>query len=169
MATTSGILRAAGRGAVAGLAGAAIMTVGEKLEQSLTGRPDSYVPGRTLASLAGLPSPGEDRLGRNLAMHYSTGMLLGVLRGVMAAANLRGPYASLMHTPVRLSTDQTLENLTGVGAPPWTWPRDELLIDVAHKGVYSLATGAIADALVEPLATSSARRALPSRRLKGFA
>jgi hypothetical protein len=169
MTTTGEIVRAAGRGALAGLAGAAIMTVGEKLEQRLTGRPSSYVPGRTLASLVGLPRPGEDRLPRNLAMHYTTGMLLGTVRGVMAAANLRGPLASFMHAPVRLSTDQTLENLTGVGAPPWTWPRDELVIDVAHKSVYSLATGAIADALVEPLATSSARRALSGPRLKGFA
>jgi hypothetical protein len=38
-------------------------------------------------------------------------------------ANLRGPLASLMHTNLRLSLDQTLENLTGAGAPPWTGPR----------------------------------------------
>jgi hypothetical protein len=169
MTTTGEILRAAGRGALAGLAGAAIMTVGEKLEQRLTGRPSSYVPGRTLASLVGLPRPGEDRLPRNLAMHYTTGMLLGTVRGVMAAANLRGPLASFMHAPVRLSTDQTLENLTGVGAPPWTWPRDELAIDVLHKTVFSLVTGVVTDALVTPLPTSSARRRATRLRLKGFA
>ena len=45
------------------------------------------------------------------------------MRGVMSAANLRGPFASLMHTNLRLSLDQTLENATVVGAPPWTWPR----------------------------------------------
>jgi hypothetical protein len=163
------LAQAALKGALGGLAGAAIMTAGEKLEQRLTGRPSSYVPGRTLANLIGLPDPSEDRFARNMAMHYTTGLMLGVLRGVMSAANLRGPYASLMHTPVRLSTDQLLENLTGVGAPPWTWPRDELVIDVLHKGVYSLATGVIVDALVSPLPTSSVRRAFPARRLKGFA
>jgi hypothetical protein len=145
------------------------MTAGEKLEQRLTGRPSSYVPGRTFANLLGLERPNEDRFARNLAMHYGTGMLLGVLRGVMSAANLRGPYASLMHTPVRLSTDQILENLTGVGAPPWTWPRDEQLVDVLHKAVYSLVTGMVADSLIGPLPTSSAQRALSGRRRKGFA
>jgi hypothetical protein len=114
------------RGALAGLAGAAVMTGGEKLEQRLTGRPNSHVPGRTLANLLGSPDANDDRLARNLAMHYGTGAMLGSLRGVMAAANLRGPRASLMHLPVRVSTDQTLENLTAIGAPPWTWPRDEL-------------------------------------------
>ena len=160
---------AALKGAASGLAGAAIMTIGEKVEQQFTGRPSSYVPGRTLASLLGLERPDEDRFARNMTMHYGTGALLGALRGIMAAANLRGPYASLMHTPVRLSTDQLLENLTGVGAPPWTWPRDEQVIDVVHKAVYSLASGAIADAVISPLPTSSAQRALPGRRLKGFA
>lgn len=35
------------------------MTVAEKLEQQLTGRPNSYVPARTLARLLDLESPDE--------------------------------------------------------------------------------------------------------------
>ncbi|MBA3839220.1 MAG: hypothetical protein H0X55_02815 [Thermoleophilaceae bacterium] len=58
--------------------------------------------------------------------------------------------------------------MSGVGAPPWTWPRDELVIDVVHKGIYSLATGAVADATISALPTSSAGRARRARRLKGF-
>jgi len=34
---------AAVRGAVAGLAGVAVMTAGEKVEQAVTGRPSSYL------------------------------------------------------------------------------------------------------------------------------
>lgn len=151
------------------MAGAGVMTAGSKLEQLLTSRPSSYVPSRTLSHLLGLDDPDSDRWGRNMAMHYGTGALAGVLRGLMSAANLRGPFASLMHTNVRLSIDQTLENATGVGAPPWTWPRDELLIDVAHKAVYSFSTGALTDALVAPVSTSSARRRASGARLKGFA
>ena len=160
---------AALRGALAGLAGAAVMTLGEKLEQRLTGRPSSYVPARTLAHLVRLSSPDEDRWWRNMAMHYGTGATAGALRGLMSASNLRGPLASLMFSEIRLSIDQTLENATGVGAPPWTWPRDELLIDVLHKGVYALATGAVSDALVAPAPSSSAARPAQGRRLKGFA
>lgn len=155
---TTDIARGALRGAVGGVAGAALMTLGEKVEQRYTGRPNSYVPAHTLARLLGLSSPDEDRWTRNMAMHYGTGAVAGALRGVMSAANLRGPFASLMHTQLRLSIDQTLENATGVGAPPWTWPRDELAIDVLHKGVYALTTGALADALVPPAPDSSAAR-----------
>ncbi|GAA4573154.1 hypothetical protein GCM10023176_37560 [Micromonospora coerulea] len=52
-----------------------------------------------------------------------------------------------MFTVVRLTSDQILENATGVGAPPQTWPRRELAVDVLHKAVYGFVTGAVADAL----------------------
>ncbi len=160
---------AAARGVAAGLAGVAAMTAAEKLEQRFTRRPDSYVPAHTLGHVLGLRRPDADDWARNMAMHWSNGVVLGAVRGIMAAANLRGPWAGLMHTQLRLTWDQTLENLTGVGAPPWTWPRDELAIDVAHKAVFSFTTGAVADALIAPLPGSSARRRGLGARLKGFA
>ncbi|MFI5911780.1 hypothetical protein [Dactylosporangium sp. NPDC051541] len=140
--------RAVWQGVVAGLAGAAVMTVAEKAEQRLTGRPDSHVPGRVLARLTGRPArPGRQPRWLNLTMHYGQGALVGVLCSVMAQAGLRGPVASGMFTVVRLSSDQILENATGVGAPPQTWPRAELALDVLHKSVYGFTTGAVADAL----------------------
>jgi hypothetical protein len=163
------VLSVALKGAAGGLAGAGVMTLAEKAEQALTGRPNSYVPGRTLAHLLRLPRPDQDRVGRNWAMHYGTGAVAGMLRAGLAAANLRGPGGSLMFTWLRLSLDQTLENATGVGAPPWTWPRRELVTDVGEKAVYAFATGAIVDALVAPAKGSSARRRLQGLRLPGFA
>jgi hypothetical protein len=74
-----------------------------------------------------------------------------------------------MHANLRLSFDQTIENATGAGAPPWTGPRDELLIDLSHKALYALVTGALSDALVTPVNSSSARRPRLGARLKGFA
>lgn len=140
------LTRALRQGLVAGLAGAVVMTVGEKVEQRLTGRPDSHVPARVLARLAGLPErPGSRAL--NLGMHFGQGAVMGVVRALMANAGLRGPLASAMFAVVRLTNDQVLENATGVGAPPQTWPRSELVVDVLHKAVYAFATGAVADAL----------------------
>jgi hypothetical protein len=143
----SAAARAVLAGVAGGLAGTAVMTAVEKAEQRVTRRPDSYVPARTLAHLLRLRRPDEDRWGRNLAMHFGTGALVGVVRGAMAEAGLRGPWAAALFTPLRLTVDQTLENATGVGAPPWTWPPDELAVDVAHKAVYALATGAAVDRL----------------------
>ncbi len=140
---------AAARGLAAGFAGVAAMTAAEKLEQALTRRPSSFVPAHTMERVLGLPSkPDEERLWMNWAMHWGQGVLLGAVRGLMAERGLRGPVGSFMFMNLRLLNDQTLENATGVGAPPWTWPIDEQIIDLLHKAIYAFATGAVADRLV---------------------
>src|SRR3954453_716530 len=84
--------RAALRGALAGLAGTAAMTLGEQVEQRFPGRPDSYVPARTLTALAtGRRLPGSARPPvRNHLMRWGTGAAVGALRGILAASGLRG-------------------------------------------------------------------------------
>jgi hypothetical protein len=145
------LLIGAGRGVLAGLAGVAAMTLGEKLEQAITHRPNSYVPGRTLKTLLGQhPGDGDQSVVWNHAMHWGTGAVVGALRGVWATLGLRGVRANAAHTVVRLAVDQTLENGTGVGAPPHTWPLGEQVVDVLHKAVYSFVTGAVADLLCAP-------------------
>ncbi len=142
---------AAGRGALAGLVGVAAMTAGEKVEQTLSRRPSSYVPGRALRTLAGRPvDEDEQPFLWNHAMHWGTGALLGSLAGIWAVVGLCGPRARVAHTAVRLAFDQTVENATGVGAPPRTWPRSEQAFDLVHKAVYSTVTGLVAERLVAP-------------------
>jgi hypothetical protein len=147
------------KGMVAGAGGVAVMTIGEKLEQLVTKRPSSYMPAHTLERVAGLEQKADHRRrSLNLGMHVGQAILLGAWRGIMAEGGLRGPRASAMFTVIRLANDQTLENITGQGAPPWTWPRDELVVDVMHKAVYAFTTGVIADALAEnPPAWQQAR------------
>jgi hypothetical protein len=158
--TSSAVLmRAMGSGVVAGVAGVAVMTAAEKLEQAVTARPDSLVPGRAAERVLGLdPAEGRALRRRMWAMHVGMAAGVGALRGVMAFAGLRGPWASTMFTVVRLTADQTVENWTGVGAPPWTWPRGELLVDVAGKAVYAFVTGAVADRFAAAAGTSPGQR-----------
>lgn len=152
---------AAARGAAAGAVGAAVMTAGEKLEQLVTGRADSYVPARALRALGGATTSDDDTpVLWNHAMHWGTGVLLGALRGVWAVTGIRGAEANAAHTTVRLAFDQTVENATGVGAPPSTWPSLERRVDLAHKAVYSFATGFVADRWIAPRLQS--RRGLTS-------
>jgi hypothetical protein len=145
------------------------MATASKGEQLLTHRPDSYIPAHTLGRLLKRRDADDDRWRRNMVMHYASGATAGAIRGVMSTANLRGPFASLMHANIRLSFDQTLENLIGAGAPPWTQPRDELVIDLLEKGIFAIVTGALSDALIKPLPTSSAARPGLGLRLKGYA
>ncbi|GAB3812115.1 hypothetical protein [Pontibacter rugosus] len=137
-------------GLVAGAAGVAAMTLAEKLEQQVTKRPDSYVPAHTLGRLLGRePEPDSKNVPLNWTMHWGEGILLGVVRGLMAEKGFRGSIGSFLFMNLRLLSDQTLENATGVGAMPWTWPKDEQVIDLLHKCIYAFAAGAVADMLIE--------------------
>ena len=137
------------RGMIAGLAGVAAMTAAEKVEQKLTRRPNSFVPAHTLERVLRLPSkPDEQRVWLNWAMHWGQGIALGAVRGLMAERGVRGPVGSFLFLNLRLLNDQTLENVTGVGSPPWTWPVDEQVIDLLHKAIYAFATGEVVDRLV---------------------
>jgi hypothetical protein len=141
--------QAAIRGLLAGLVGVTVMTIAEKVEQAFTQRPRSFVPAHTLERLLRLPyRPDAERLWMNWAMHWGQGILLGSVRGIMAAHGVRGPIGPFLLMNLRLLNDQTFENATGVGAPPWTWPRDEQVIDLLHKGIYGFVTGAVADRLI---------------------
>ncbi|MCU1575138.1 MAG: hypothetical protein JWO93_3220 [Micrococcaceae bacterium] len=138
-------------GAGAGLLAAGVMVATEKIEQVITHRPNSYVPGRALLTLLGRHPSDEDKpTGWNHAMHFGTGAALGALRGLWSSTGIRGPVASVWHSAVRLAFDQTVENTTGVGAPPATWPRKERVVDVAHKVIFSLVTGFISDKALPP-------------------
>lgn len=145
------------QGLIAGAAGVAAMTLAEKLEQVITKRPNSYVPDHTLRRLLGADSSA-DKVWTNLAMHWGQGILLGAVRTLMAEKGIRGPVSSFLFMNLRLLTDQTLENATGVGAPPWTWPKDEQVIDLVHKGIYAFATGAVADSIVNSHKSSGIAR-----------
>jgi len=108
------------------------------------------VPAHTLERLLRLPArPDRERLGLNWAMHWGQGIALGAVRALMAQHGIRGPVGSFLPLNLRLLNDQTLENATKVGAPPWTWPVDEQVIDLLHKAIYAYVTGAAADRLVQ--------------------
>ncbi|KAK4668305.1 uncharacterized protein QC763_000550 [Podospora pseudopauciseta] len=134
-------------GLSAGFLGVAAMTVSEKVEQFFTGRPNSYVPAKTLAALLGVTPQSDQQLwGLNMTMHYGQGAAAAVIRAVASySLGMRGPFTDFMFMGVRLLIDQTLENWTGVGALPWTWPVDEQVVDLLHKGVFAFATGYLVD------------------------
>ena len=107
------------------------------------------VPGRTLLALVARRSPEwAHPTVWNHAMPGGTGVLLGGLRGICAATGLRGPRANLVHTVVRLASDQTFDNAVVMGVPPWAWPRQKQTIHILHKAIYSFVTGWITDRVI---------------------
>src|SRR3954454_425025 len=73
------------RGFAAGFVGVAGMTATEKVEQTVTGRPNSFVPAHTLERIANRPHRSdEERQWMNWAMHWGQRIALGAARELMA-------------------------------------------------------------------------------------
>jgi hypothetical protein len=69
----------------------------EKIEQAITGRPNSYIPAHTLERFLLLPAkPDEERRCMSWLAHWSLGIIPAALRGIMAEGGMRGPLASGM-------------------------------------------------------------------------
>ncbi|KAK5064440.1 hypothetical protein LTR84_000273 [Exophiala bonariae] len=123
------------------------MTIAEKTEQSISHRPNSYVPGKTLARLLKFDFHSSPEK-YNWSMHWGQGILAAGIRGAMSYYGIVGPFGSYLFMGVRLLIDQTLENWTGVGSLPWTWPVGEQIVDLAHKAIFAATTGYVADRLI---------------------
>ncbi|ERF77217.1 hypothetical protein EPUS_05786 [Endocarpon pusillum Z07020] len=131
----------------AGAVGATIMTLSNKLEQAVTYRPNSYVPGHTTGALLNIPRDRHPDV-LNQVHHYGMGIVTGPIRALMAYYGVIGPFASFLFTGLRIAADQVVENAAGTSALPWTWPINEQVIDLLHKGVFALMTGYICDRAV---------------------
>lgn len=136
-------------GFIAGATGVTVMTIAEKIEKTITGRANSYVPAHTLERILCLTyKPDSERIFLNHIMHFGQGILAGSIRSLMTSYGMNGPFSSFIFTFIRLTIDQTLENITGVGDLPWTWPYNEQIIDILHKLIYAFVTGAVSDYLI---------------------
>ncbi len=120
------------------------MTLSNKIEQAFTGRPNSYVPGHTTGTLLGLSRDRHPDF-LNQVHHYGMGIIVGPVRALMAYYGIIGPFGSFLFTGIRLLADQLVENAAGTSDFPWTWPINEQVIDLLHKGVYALVVGYICD------------------------
>ncbi|KAF2278780.1 uncharacterized protein EI97DRAFT_431027 [Westerdykella ornata] len=143
------LAQALGIGVSAGILGAITMVGTSKIEQFFTHRPASYVPGRTIATHFGLSdfySRHPDIL--NHVHHVGMGILGGIVRAVMSYYGVIGPVATFLHLGLRVMMDQAVEMTAGVSDWPWTWPINEQVIDLGHKGCYAVVVGYLCDRLV---------------------
>ncbi|HEY3428092.1 MAG TPA: hypothetical protein VGK83_05425, partial [Acidimicrobiia bacterium] len=86
-----------GAGFLAGLAGTAAMTLSSIAEMKLRDRKPSTVPQDAAAKLLGLEPRNSDELNRlGQVVHWQYGSSLGAIRGLMTAASLREPLASIL-------------------------------------------------------------------------
>ena len=136
------VLEAVGLGLVAGAVGTVALTLAEKAEMALTGREASTVPGQVGARLAGRnPDANRELVERlNGPVHWSHGISMGAVRGLLDPAGLGPLAATLVFYPLVWGGDTALYRALGIADVPWRWERADLLRDLYGKGVLAFAT-----------------------------
>lgn len=128
-------------GLAAGLVGTVVMTISETLESRVTAREPSTVPGQVGSKLLGRPLDGDSPKRLNGPVHWSHGILLGAVRGLLGLTGLGALAATVLHFIIVWGGDVLLYRALGIAPMPWHWKGQELATDLFHKGVYALATG----------------------------
>jgi hypothetical protein len=144
MSTKLGDVAAAvGKGLFAGAAGTAAMTVSSTLEMKLRGRPASSTPALAAQKVLGVQPVDEEAEARfsNL-VHWGYGTAWGGVRGLIAAAGLTEPAATVAHLAAVWGSEQVMLPALDVVPPLTEWGAQEVAIDAFHHLVYAAATGA---------------------------
>jgi hypothetical protein len=131
-----------GRGALAGFAGAVVMTAFQRLvEMPLTGRKESYAPASLVTTLLPIAPKGKrSRRRLNYIAHFGIGVSWGVGHGVIASrAGLRGQPAVATVFGALYASDVLSATALGL-YKPWRWTFEDLAVDVVDKLVLAEAT-----------------------------
>lgn len=140
---------AAGRGALAGMAGTATMTGFQVLvEMPLTGRDESYAPADLVVKLLPVaPKRKSSRRRLNYGAHFGVGVAWGVGHALIARRlALRGPRAVVAVFAALYGGDVIANTALGL-TKPWQWSFQDAAVDIADKLVLAGAVGLVFDLL----------------------
>ena len=135
------LLDTAARGLAAGLAGTAALTVSQRIEMRITGRPASDLPARVAEGVLGISPRGRQRELVATATHWFNNTSSGLGRAALGAVGLRGLPAAVGTFGLYLGGAALLFTRLGV-APALPRP-----VDLAHAGVYAAVTSGVYERL----------------------
>jgi len=161
---------AIGKGLIAGLTGAAAMTLAQMIEMKLTGRSASSAPVKVGGDAMGVEPKGSAKAAEEKAaegqpsektsqeveasaakfgqiMHFGYGTGWGTARGLLDLAGVRGCPATALHFGAVWGTALVMLPAAGASEPATKWPVKTILIDIVHHAVYAVAAGVIYDAM----------------------
>jgi hypothetical protein len=126
-----------GAGFLAGLAGTAAMTVSSMAEMKLRDRKPSTAPQDAASKLLKLEPRNSDELNRlGQVVHWQYGTSQGAIRGLMSAAALREPLASILFFAAVWGVDLAVVPELTDNKPASEWGAEELAIDALHHLVF---------------------------------
>jgi hypothetical protein len=118
------------------------MTASSTLEAKLRERGSSSAPADAAGKVLGVQprdQAGQARFSN--VVHWSYGTSWGAVRGLLHAAGIDGPTASMAHFAAIWGSAQVMLPALDVAPPPWDTEPKEIAIDAFHHAVYATFTG----------------------------
>jgi hypothetical protein len=143
-------LDTAARGLAAGFAGTVALTVSQRIEMSLTGRPPSDLPAQVAEGVLGIRPRGRRREQVAFATHWVNNTASGLGRAALGAVGLRGAPAVAGTFLLYMGGGALLFSRLELAQP------GPLAIDAIHAGVYAVATSTAYELLERPRDRSQA-------------
>ena len=135
-----GTARAARDGALAGLVGAAAMSVSTNAEMRLRRRPPSDAPAKALARVRIKPRGRRRKQLLAAGGHVGTATSLGVARGLLDRLKPDSRTTGATLFALAVAPDAAVVPALGASRPPWKWTRAEAAVSVLHHAVFAAAT-----------------------------
>jgi hypothetical protein len=138
------LARTIGKGAVAGLAGTAAMTISSTVEAKLRGRAFSTAPARAAQKLLGIKefeTPRDEARFSDL-VHWGYGTSWGIVRALLREFGLSPKLATPAHFAAIWGSALVMLPTLDVAPPVYLWEGEDVAIDVFHHLVYATATAA---------------------------
>ena len=140
---------AMGVGLLSGVAGTAAITLSQMVEMKLTKRAPSTMPADAASKTLDIQptsEPAKERLSKQVHWSYGTG--LGVARGIMNLAGLKGWPATLAHFTAVWGGSMLMLPALHLAPPVRERKPKLLLIEGLHHAVYAVAAGLAFDAIM---------------------
>jgi hypothetical protein len=138
-------VRAVGKGAVAGLAGTAAMTISSTVEAKLRGREASTAPAQAAQKLLGITKFESDRAKAHFSdlVHWGYGTGWGIARAALRELGLGPRLSTPAHFAALWGSALVMLPSLDVAPPVYRWEAKEVAIDAFHHLVY-VAAAAVA-------------------------
>jgi hypothetical protein len=138
------LTRTIGKGAVAGLAGTAAMTISSTVEAKLRGRAASTAPAQAAQKLLGIEKFESDRDKARFSdlVHWGYGTGWGIARAFFREFGLGPRLSTPAHFAALWGSALVMLPSLDVAPPVYLWEGEEVAIDVFHHLVYVTATAA---------------------------
>jgi hypothetical protein len=140
---------AIGVGLIAGLAGTIAMTLCQMAEMKVTGRKPSNTPEKAARQVLDVKPVTESKSEEvSNEVHFTYGTSLGMIRGILGLAGLKGMFANSLHFLIVWGGKLFMLPSLRVAAPITHQNAKTITTDIVHHLVYVTTAGCVYDAIM---------------------